>query len=119
MRTELADDLFTVAGVLTAAECRALIDRGEGIGFQRAAVRTGLGAVLRPDLRDNDRAGFADPGLADDLWARCPPAVPAELEGADPSASTPTSGSTATTSPRASAGTATAWSSGRRRSGPA
>ncbi len=82
MKSVLADHLFTVAGLLTPGECRALIDRGEAFGFERAAVRTTSGPQMRPGIRDNDRAEFTDPGLAAELWRRCRPFVPHEFEGA-------------------------------------
>jgi hypothetical protein len=81
MKSLLAENVFTVAGLLSSDECRQLIDRGEAIGFDRAAVRTGSGPQMRPGIRDNDRAEFTDPELAVDLWLRCRPFVPAELEG--------------------------------------
>jgi predicted 2-oxoglutarate/Fe(II)-dependent dioxygenase YbiX len=84
MKTVLAENLFTVSGLLTSDECRTLIHRGEALGFQRAAVRTGAGAQMRPDIRDNDRAQFADIELAETLWKRCLPFVPQELERATP-----------------------------------
>ncbi|MBY0229514.1 MAG: 2OG-Fe(II) oxygenase [Gemmataceae bacterium] len=83
MRTDLAPHLFTVAGLLSPEECRALIERGEAIGFKRAAVRTASGPQALAGIRDNDRAEFADPALAALLWERCRPFVPAMLEGGE------------------------------------
>ena len=84
MKTILAENLFTVCGLLTLDECRGFIDRGEAVGFQRAAVRTASGPQLRPGIRDNDRAELSDPGLAIALWQRCLPFVPHDLEGTTP-----------------------------------
>ena len=81
MKTEHADLLFSVAGVLSPDECRALIDRGEAIGFEKAAVLTRGGPKMRTDIRDNDRIEFFDAALAADLWERCRPFVPNEIEG--------------------------------------
>lgn len=83
MKTILADNLFTVAGLLTPAECAVLIERGESIGFEKAAVRTIFGPKMRSDIRDNDRVAFSDAGLATSLWERCRPFIPAELEGGE------------------------------------
>ncbi|MDB5390066.1 MAG: putative iron-regulated protein [Planctomycetaceae bacterium] len=76
------DNLFTVQNLLSPDECRELIDRGEALGFQRAAVRTASGPQMRSDIRDNDRTEFTDTNLATELWQRCLPFVPRVLEGA-------------------------------------
>ncbi|WP_435016410.1 prolyl hydroxylase family protein [Tundrisphaera sp. TA3] len=81
MKSVLAENVFTVSGLLTPGECRDLIDRGEGLGFRKASVRTASGPRMRTDLRDNDRVAFADPTLSAALWDRCRPFVPPELEG--------------------------------------
>lgn len=81
MKNLFAENLFTVSGILSADECRNLIDRGEEIGFQQAAVRTASGPKLIPGIRDNDRAEFTDPKLASVLWERCRQFVPPELDG--------------------------------------
>jgi predicted 2-oxoglutarate/Fe(II)-dependent dioxygenase YbiX len=80
MKTALADNLFTVAGLLSPDECRDLIERGEALGFQRAAVRTRSGPQMRADIRDNDRIEFTDLELAALLWQRCLPFVSLHLE---------------------------------------
>jgi predicted 2-oxoglutarate/Fe(II)-dependent dioxygenase YbiX len=81
MNAMLAENVFTVAGLLTDDDCRDLIARGEAIGFQQASVRTASGPQMRPGIRDNDRAEFNDPELAATLWERCRLFVPPELEG--------------------------------------
>ena len=81
MKKDLANNVFTVSGLLSADECEALIDRGEQIGFQVAAVRTATGPQMRTGIRDNDRAEFTDPELASKLWLRCSEFVPLEFEG--------------------------------------
>jgi prolyl 4-hydroxylase len=82
MRTDLAENLFTVAGLLTADECKQLIDRGEAIGFEAASVAMASGPRVLPSVRNNDRATFDDPTLADWLWQRVKEHVPAEIGGA-------------------------------------
>ena len=79
MKTTLGENLFTVSGLLSPEECRVFIERGESIGFEKAAVRTVFGPKMRSDIRDNDRAAFTDPELAATLWERCRPFVPPEL----------------------------------------
>ncbi|MES2788988.1 MAG: 2OG-Fe(II) oxygenase [Planctomycetota bacterium] len=81
MKTVLSDNLFRLSDILTHDECLALIERGESLGFTRAAVRTSSGAQMRPDIRDNDRVQFHDSDLAMTLWQRCAEFVPRELEG--------------------------------------
>jgi len=75
-RTEIAENLFTVAALLTPEECRQLIDRGEGIGFEAASVATTAGTKMMTNVRNNDRATFDDPKLATDLWERVKPHLP-------------------------------------------
>ncbi len=81
MRSDLGDNVFTVSGLLMPEECLELIARGESIGFRPASVRTAPGPRPRPDIRDNDRAEFDDPGLAESLWRRCLPFLSQESEG--------------------------------------
>jgi predicted 2-oxoglutarate/Fe(II)-dependent dioxygenase YbiX len=80
MKVVRGNNLFTVSGLLTPAECESLIARGEAIGFQHAAVLTRSGHQMRPDIRDNDRVQFTDPDLSADLWRRCELYVPHEFE---------------------------------------
>jgi predicted 2-oxoglutarate/Fe(II)-dependent dioxygenase YbiX len=81
MKRVLAENVFTVSGLLTPEECEGLIALGEVNGFEQATVRTSSGPQMRPDIRDNDRSDFKDPALAMLLWERCRPFVPGELEG--------------------------------------
>lgn len=83
MRTDIAENLFTVADLLTPAECEQLIERGEGIGFEAASVATVGGPKMMTNVRNNDRVTFDDPALAAQLWERVRPHVPA-LGGSTP-----------------------------------
>jgi prolyl 4-hydroxylase len=82
MKTHIAENLFTVAGLLTPAECQQLIDRGEEMGFEAASVATAGGPRMMANVRNNDRVTFEDPALAEWLWERAEPHVPPTLEGA-------------------------------------
>lgn len=82
MRTDYADNLFTIASFLSPEECRELIERGEGIGFEPATVAVASGARLMTNVRNNDRVTFDDPVLAEQLWDRARPYLPAQLGGA-------------------------------------
>ncbi len=63
-------DVFTVAGVFSAAECVTLIARAESIGFDAASVRTHSGSKMMTNIRNNDRVNLADPELANQMWSR-------------------------------------------------
>lgn len=67
---------FTVDGILSPDRCRALIERGEAIGFADAPITTGSGFVMRPDIRNNTRVMFDDQALADELLELARPHVP-------------------------------------------
>ena len=69
-------DVFTIAGVLTADECCALIDRAESIGFDAASVRTHSGPKMMTNIRNNDRVNLDDPDLADLMWTRIASTLP-------------------------------------------
>ena len=81
-RTDIAVNLFTISDVMTADECRRLIERGEGIGFEPAAVSTAAGPRMMSNVRNNDRAMFDDPELARLLWERIKPYVPSPVGAA-------------------------------------
>lgn len=70
---------FTVDGLLTAERCRALIVRGEAIGFTDAPINTAAGFVMRSDIRNNTRVMFDDQALADELLALARPHLPTSL----------------------------------------
>jgi predicted 2-oxoglutarate/Fe(II)-dependent dioxygenase YbiX len=74
-------EIWTLSGVLTPDECRQLIERGEALGFDTAAVRMREGAQMMPSLRNNDRAAMDDPALAALLWERVREHVPVEIDG--------------------------------------
>ncbi|GAA5509353.1 2OG-Fe(II) oxygenase [Novipirellula caenicola] len=69
-------DIFTVAGVFSVAECSALIDRAESIGFDAASVRTHSGPKMMTNIRNNDRVNLDDPELAAMMWARISHVLP-------------------------------------------
>src|SRR5438105_11860685 len=73
--------VFTVPGVLSADECRAIVDRIEAANPTAAPITTSMGFVMRPDIRNNTRVVFDDEALARDLYARLEPAIPQVLAG--------------------------------------
>src|SRR5262245_31886406 len=72
--------VWTVDGVLSTDECRALIDRTEAVAYRAAPVTTSRGPVHMPDVRNNDRVMLDDPALAGLLFERLRSRVPASLE---------------------------------------
>jgi len=71
---------WTVEGYLSGDECVALIERMEREGIAPAPVTTHRGPVMRPDIRNNERASFDDPALAASLFLRLRPHVPEVLQ---------------------------------------
>ncbi|MEO8609283.1 MAG: 2OG-Fe(II) oxygenase [Chloroflexota bacterium] len=64
----VAEGAFVVPDVLTLAECAAYVALSEKIGYEPATITTGIGAELRPDVRNNDRVIYDDEVLAETLW---------------------------------------------------
>lgn len=73
--------LLTVDNLLSAEECRALMERIESAGPTAAPITTAAGFVMRPDIRNNTRVMFDDVALAATLFERIAPHVPRRLEG--------------------------------------
>jgi 2OG-Fe(II) oxygenase superfamily len=75
-RVEVGDELICIRGVLSAAECEALIARAESAAFEPATINTRSGAKRDERARDNDRVILDDVELASDLWSRVAGHVP-------------------------------------------
>jgi prolyl 4-hydroxylase len=71
----------TVAGVMSPAECAALIVRIDRIGPEAAPITTARGPVMRPEIRNNERVMFDDPDLAGELFRRIEGAITPRLCG--------------------------------------
>lgn len=80
-KTSLAPDIFTVADIFTPDECAALIEKGEQLGFEAASLSLKSGAVMRQEIRNNDRATWVDEDFAARLWERVRVFLPTEIEG--------------------------------------
>ncbi len=76
-----ARGIYTLPGVLTPAQCAALIEQAEGIGFEPASVRTPGGPKMMTHIRNNDRVVLRDEALAAALWQRLHAVLPV-LDGA-------------------------------------
>jgi len=80
MRAEqLGLGIFTVDQFLNDAECQHYIERGEQMGYQPSEVNLRTGSVRREDIRNNDRVIFDDPCLAELLFKRAAPLLPATI----------------------------------------
>ncbi len=72
---------FTVDGILSPAECAALIERIEAARPALAPITTARGFVVDTETRNNSRVIFDDPELAALLYERVAPHVPADAMG--------------------------------------
>jgi hypothetical protein len=77
----ISDDLFTVAEFFSAGECEAYIHLSESLGFGEAPISTVGGPVMLKEVRDNARVMLDDPALAEVMWGRARPYVPALMRG--------------------------------------
>jgi predicted 2-oxoglutarate/Fe(II)-dependent dioxygenase YbiX len=76
----LDKELFTLAHVLSPAECAKMIAWAESQGFNDAPVTVGVNRYMMiPDLRNNTRVMIDDADLAAKLWPRIEPFVPQQL----------------------------------------
>jgi prolyl 4-hydroxylase len=62
--------LFVIPQFLTPRECDAFVERSEQFGYNEAPINTAFGAIVRKDVRDNQRILLDDPELADTWWER-------------------------------------------------
>ena len=65
-----ADNVATIAGFLSAAECDDYIRLGEATGFEEAPITTSRGMMMMKDVRNNDRVMIDDPARALALYQR-------------------------------------------------
>jgi predicted 2-oxoglutarate/Fe(II)-dependent dioxygenase YbiX len=73
------EGIFTVAGLLTPAECGQWITTAEGVGFIGAKIETGFSSQVIKEIRDNDRAIIVAPDAAQALWLAAKDFVPARF----------------------------------------
>ena len=78
----LTDSIFEITDFLSPAECAELIARSEQLGYAEAGVATSAGAQLIKGIRNNFRLAYSNAGLAEMLWLRAQPLLPAEPDGA-------------------------------------
>ncbi|MEI2429291.1 2OG-Fe(II) oxygenase [Lysobacter yananisis] len=76
------ETVFTVAGLLSPAECEALIALAEARGFEPAGVRTADGGQKSmAHVRNNERVVFESPPWVERLWQRLQQAGLPALDG--------------------------------------
>ena len=77
----LGEQILTIKGLFTPAECAELVGLAEGIGFDAAPITTGGGFVMAPEVRNNTRVMLDDVPRAEALWRRLAPWTPARRDG--------------------------------------
>jgi prolyl 4-hydroxylase len=82
--TQITDSIFTVEDFLTRQECLENLVLSEKIGYELAKVNTAGGAKVRTDIRNNNRAFHKSEELAQTLWEKLQPFMPAQLGNSHP-----------------------------------
>jgi hypothetical protein len=77
----IGNGVFTVSGLLSAVECAELVAASESLGYEDAPLSTSLGAVMRKDIRNNDRIVVDDRERAASLWEKAREYVPRRYQG--------------------------------------
>lgn len=78
---ELEAGVFTIENFLSAQECARCIALGDEIGYAPSEVDFPSGARRAEEIRNNDRVILHDPTLAQALFERACPFLPAVIEG--------------------------------------
>jgi len=73
--------IWVIHDFASSEECDHFIAAGEAIGFADAPITTAAGFVMDRDIRDNTRVMVDDHALAEMLWERARPFLPAKLAG--------------------------------------
>lgn len=76
------EGIFTLANVLNDVECEMFIDTAEREGFTLATINMGReGHKINTEWRNNDRVNIQDPEIAELIWKRVQPFIPATMAG--------------------------------------
>jgi hypothetical protein len=73
------ESIFSIEGFLSQEECDGFIAASEGRGYEAAPITSRFGAVLRTEIRNNDRAVVDDPELAAAWFQRAQPFPPTRI----------------------------------------
>jgi hypothetical protein len=77
----ISDEVFTVSGFLSLAECDSYVAFSESCGFGEAPINTSFGPAMIKDVRNNSRVLVDIPSLAQFVWERAKLYAPATLAG--------------------------------------
>lgn len=69
--------ILPVPDLLSESECSGLVQRADALGFELASIAYPSGVRANLDARDNERVSFEDGALADTIFARLAPHLPA------------------------------------------
>jgi len=71
--------LWTIPDLFSAAECAAIVDSAAGHEWLPATVNSAEGRVVDAHIRNSTTAVLREPKLADELFRRVTPHVPAQM----------------------------------------
>ena len=73
------DSVFVIRDFAASSECDSFIAQSESSGYEEASITTATGPVMNKGIRNNSRLIHDDPELADRLWQRAKPFLPARI----------------------------------------
>jgi len=74
------DSIFVIRDFATSSECDSFIAESESSGYEEATITTATGSVINKHVRNNARLIHDNPELADRLWQRAKPFLPARMD---------------------------------------
>jgi predicted 2-oxoglutarate/Fe(II)-dependent dioxygenase YbiX len=75
------DRIFVIRDFITPGECTSFVAKSEDAGYDEATITTSAGVVKDKEIRDNARLIWDDLSLAEMLWERARPFLPACIDG--------------------------------------
>ncbi|WP_052248926.1 2OG-Fe(II) oxygenase [Leisingera sp. ANG-Vp] len=72
--------VFEAAEFVSVDFCKEMIAKAQSVGFEKATISTERGIEAVPEIRNNDRVIFDDPGLADSMWCKIKPSFSAPFK---------------------------------------
>lgn len=77
--SKITEHITTVSNFLSPEECLQFINKSEELGYELAKVNMGQSHRVNTRVRDNDRVFLNDPDLAQKLFERAKPFLPAQI----------------------------------------